>query len=74
MATYKIDVVLDESQDRVLKRVAVSQTKTALEVVQSLSPVIVAQIDQWIQDRITTKLGQLDKADILARLEYFDNR
>ncbi len=74
MAIYKIDVTLDEGQDRMLKKVAVAQAKSAQEVIQAMTAPIVAQIDQWIGDRIQIKLTALTKADILARLEYFDNK
>lgn len=72
MAQYTITITIDEGQDKVLRAKAAELEKAPETVLTDLSSSIIDQIDQWIRDRITEKLGALTPADSLARLEYFD--
>ena len=72
MATYQVEITLNEGQDKVLKKAAKDQERPIQEVLNDLGASVVGQIDQWIRDRVRTKMDKLSPADQLARLSYFD--
>lgn len=74
MAIYKINITVDEGQDKILKAKATLLNKSPEDILSGLSSSIIDQMNQWISDKVTAKINTLTPAESLSRLEYFDNK
>ena len=73
MAKYKIEMDFDVGQESKLKSKAIEQIKEVEDILLDLANESVkGQVNQWVQDELTTKLESLTPSQALSRLKSFD--
>ena len=79
MATYTISVTLTVDQENAMRAIAIEAGKTIAQIFQqfwdgytsggvTMTGAVKAQVDQWISDRVKTKLDTMDSAAALSLL------